>query len=283
MKIQSRKSRDFIIGTQGWNYADWTTTSSGPTIFYPRGTKSGEMLGLYAKIFDSVEVDSTFYAIPAASTLDAWIAKTPEDFTFSLKLPRAITHDLHLGAASFEMADEFFARAAMLREKLAVVLIQLPPDFGATRENAIRLRRFLERLPRDLRFAVEFRDRGWMAEWTFTELARFGVAPALVEGSWIAREEMFAAIPKIATSFSYVRFMGDRDLTRFDAVQRDQAENLGIWHDMMRTLPSEANFIYFSNFYEGHAPASAFGLQRLASIETVHPESLERQASLFDD
>lgn len=241
------------------------------------------MLGLYAKIFDSVEVDSTFYAIPTASTLDGWKAKTPDNFTFSLKLPRAITHDLHLGPASYEIADEFFDRAAMLREKLGVILIQLAPRFGATRANAISLRRFLERLPADLRLAVEFRDRGWMDDWTFSELAKFGVAPALVEGEWISRDEMFAAIPKIATSFSYVRFMGDRDLTRFDAVQRKQNEILGRWHDVIWTLPSKSNFIYFSNFFEGHAPASASALQRLASITPVNPESLETQASLFGD
>ena len=71
-KTQNPKSK-IVIGCQGWNYTDWVTKPGGETIFYPRGTKTGEMLEVYAKAFETIEVDSTFYAIPAAATLENWV------------------------------------------------------------------------------------------------------------------------------------------------------------------------------------------------------------------
>ena len=154
-KIQNPKSK-IEIGCQGWNYEDWTTKAGGEFIFYPRGTRSGEMLALYAEIFDTIEVDSTFYATPPASTFENWYKKTPEHFTFSLKLPQEITHTHFLGESSFPVLDEFCEKAKELKEKLAVVLVQMPPQFEGSKENAQNLRKFLEHLPDEIRFAVEF-------------------------------------------------------------------------------------------------------------------------------
>src|SRR5919107_1470461 len=81
------------VGCQGWNYDDWVTgPASGEAVFYPRGTRSSEMLEVYARVFSTVEVDSTFYAIPSAKTIDGWAKRTPPHFTFALKLPQEITH-----------------------------------------------------------------------------------------------------------------------------------------------------------------------------------------------
>jgi uncharacterized protein YecE (DUF72 family) len=104
-KIQSSKF-NVQIGCQGWNYKDWMTKASGDTIFYPRGIRSNVMLETYAQIFGTVEVDSTFYAIPASSAVDNWYKKTPDDFTFSLKMPQEITHEYGLREPSFPMMHE---------------------------------------------------------------------------------------------------------------------------------------------------------------------------------
>src|SRR5438128_5768271 len=90
-EINGKQQAKIQIGCQGWNYADWTTKAGGETIFYPRGTRSGEMLESYARVFDTIEVDSTFDAIPPAATVENWYKKTPENFTFSLKMPQEIT------------------------------------------------------------------------------------------------------------------------------------------------------------------------------------------------
>src|SRR5205085_6313314 len=89
----------------------------------------------YARVFDTVEVDSTFYAVPSAQTLDAWTKRTPRSFTFSLKLPQVITHEWALRAGSLEELSLYCDRAQLLGEKLAVTLIQLPPHFILTPEN----------------------------------------------------------------------------------------------------------------------------------------------------
>jgi len=279
-KIQNPKSK-IHIGCQGWNYDDWTTRAGGESIFYPRGTRSGEMLALYSEIFDTIEVDSTFYAIPPASVIENWYKKTPAHFTFSPKMPQSITHEHALRESSFEILDEFCERIGELKEKLGVVLVQLAPQFEASKENAQNLRKFLERLPRDIRFAVEFRDRQWMIEWTLQELEKNSVALALVEGSWIPREITFGAIERLTTDFAYVRFMGERDLTAFDKIYRHMDANLQMWKEEIEKIKARDIFIYFSNFYEGHAPASAGKLKKLVGQEIVETAVLENQGSLF--
>ncbi|HLM02098.1 MAG TPA: DUF72 domain-containing protein [Pyrinomonadaceae bacterium] len=272
---------EIAVGCQGWNYADWTTKAAGGRIFYPRGTKSNEMLEVYARAFETIEVDSTFYAIPATSAVENWFKKTPENFTFSLKMPREITHDRNLSEKSYAALEEFCERISLLKEKLAVVLIQMPPQFEGSKENAQNLRNFLARLPKEIRFAVEFRSREWMVDWTFEELEKTGVSLCLVEGGWIPREMMFAAAGKLKTDFAYVRFMGERDLTTFDRIVRPQDASLRIWKQEIERLKAKDIFIYFSNFYEGFAPESVNKFREMFGQKTVDAEELENQGSLF--
>lgn len=279
-KNQNPKSK-IRIGCQGWNYADWTTKPGGETIFYPRGTRSNEMLEKYAEIFDTIEVDSTFYAIPPASTIENWYKKTPENFTFSLKMPQEITHEHALRQKSYPILDEFCERVLMLKEKLASVLIQLAPQFEASKENAQNLREFLARLPKEINFAVEFRERAWLIDWTFEELEKNRATLCLTEGSWIPREQMFAAIEKPTANFAYVRFMGERDLLQFDKIYRAQDTNLQMWVEEIGKIKAKEIYVYFSNFYEGHAPASVNKLKELFGQKIVDASALENQGSLF--
>lgn len=269
------------IGCQGWNYADWTTKAAGERVFYPRGTKSGEMLEIYARAFETIEVDSTFYAIPPGSAVENWFKKTPGDFTFALKMPREITHDRSLSEKSFPALEEFCERVSLLEKKLAAVLIQMPPQFDGTKENARNLRNFLARLPEEIRFAVEFRNREWLIDWTFEELEKTSVALCLVEGGWIPREMMLDAIGKLKTDFAYIRFMGERDLTTFDRIVRPQDAALQIWREEIGKIKAKDIYIYFSNFYEGFAPESVNKFREMFGQKTVEIEELENQGSLF--
>lgn len=269
------------IGCQGWNYPDWVTKAGDETVFYPRGTKPNEMLALYAEVFDTVEVDSTFYAVPTAATIENWYKKTPENFTFSLKMPQAVTHEHLLRESSFPIVTEFCERIRLLEEKLAVVLIQLPPHFEANKENALALKNFLAWLPQDICFSIEFRHRDWLVDWTFEELKKNNVALCLVEGNWIPREMMFESIGKTENDFAYIRFMGERDLVRFDKIYRAGDANLQMWKSEIEKIKAKTVYIYFSNFYEGHAPESVNKLKRLFGQETTDVETLENQGSLF--
>jgi len=281
-KPQNRDSKNKIhIGCQGWNYDDWTTKAAGETVFYPRGTKSNAMLEIYAEVFETVEVDSTFYAVPASSAVENWYRKTPEDFTFSLKLPREITHEHYLQSTAFHILEDFCERITLLKGKLAVVLVQLPPQFEASKENAQNLRDFLTRLPKEIRFAVEFRNREWLIDWTFEELEKNNVALGLVEGNWIPTELIYEAIGKLNNDFAYVRFMGERDLTSFDKIYRARDAHLQMWKTEIERIKAKDIFVYFSNFYEGHAPASVKKLRELFGQKTIEASALENQKSLF--
>ncbi len=279
LEIQNPKSK-IEIGCQGWNYTDWVTKAGNKTVFYPRGTRSNEMLEVYARAFETVEVDSTFYAVPQISTLENWYKKTPGDFTFSLKLPREITHENALRESSYAVLDEFCERVLILRDRLAAVLIQLPPQFDVTEENVRALLEFLPRLPEKIRFAVEFRSRDWLEKSTFDVLRKHNVGLSLTEGSWIPRSLIFEAAKQLTADFAYVRFMGERDLERFDVVQREQDANLALWHEVLSEI-SVPTFVYFSNFYEGFAPASVNKLKKLFGQKTIEFEALNEQQSLF--
>lgn len=278
-----KTQRRVHVGCQGWNYEDWVSRQGGEGVFYPQGTRAAGMLEVYARAFSSVEVDSTFYAIPPASTFENWMKRTPEGFTFSLKLPREITHERALRSGSVLLLEEFCERARVLQEKLASVLIQLPPQFELTPENGRALKDFLPRLPRDIRFSIEFRSADWMKQTVLGFLREHGVALTLVEGQWLAQEEVWHLAAHPTADFVYIRWMGARNLTRFDVVQRPQDENLRRWGNLIEQMRAQTPtvFAYFSNFYEGHAPASANKLKRLLGQPVVAAADLEDQPSLF--
>ena len=278
--LNENKQAKIKIGSQGWNYADWVTKTAGEIIFYPRGTKSNEMLTIYAEAFDTVEFDSTFYAIPQPETLENWAKKTPADFTFSLKMPREITHAAELKKESFPALDEFCERALILKEKLGSILIQLPPQFEADEGRVRTFLEFLPHLPKNIRFVVELRNRSWFKGDIFDVLRKHNVSLSLTESSFVPRALIFEAARKLTADFVYVRFMGDRDLIQFDRVQRKQDENLWLWFEVLLEIKVPM-FVYFSNFYEGFAPASAKKLKRMFWQETIEFSELENQPSLF--
>ena len=272
------------VGCQGWNYDDWVTGPAGSDrVFYPNGTRTPAMREVYASAFQTIEVDSTFYAIPSAQTVDGWNRRTPPKFSFSLKLPQVISHEHLLRSSSAGILAEFCDRIQLFGEKLAVILVQLPPHFDASPENTRALKEFLALLPREMRFSIEFRSRDWMTEGVLELLARHNVGLCLVEGQWIPRDLMFERALPPPANFAYVRWMGERDLTRFDSVQRAQDANLKLWSEIIASVCAHATdvYAYFSNFYEGHAPASANRLKRLFGQTIVEAADLEDQPSLF--
>lgn len=272
----------FRIGCQSWGYDDWITPAAGPYVFYPQGTRRDEMLPFYSKVFDTVEVDATLYGIPPVSTIEKWVGDTPDGFLFSLKTPRDVTHDGRLSPGTVPVMKEFIDRAHLLREKFGMILIQLPPSFDGTSENARNLRNFLQQLPTGVKYAVEFRHSDWFIDWTFQELESSSVSLALVEGPWLPRQLMFDSIPKLMTDFSYIRIMGERDLEKFDRPQRDRGVELGLWATALQDLNGTETFVYIDNYFEGFAPATAAGLQELLGLPARNAEEFREQPSLFD-
>ncbi len=262
------------IGTQGWNYDGWV----GP--FYPSGTRKKEMLELYSKIFNTVEIDSTFYAVPPAASVRGWAERTPGDFVFSLKLPSEITHKARL-RDSEELLLQFVERVRILKEKLGCVLIQMPPDFSPD-ERAL-LKPFLKLLPDDVRFSIEFRDEAWLTPETLATLAEHRVALALTDSRWIRRKESIRLIETPTAPFAYVRWLGPRDLTDYSRIQINREKELQEWEGGFRSLMERVPLIfgYFNNHFQGHSPASSNEFKRRLGLEVVSPSSLIIQPSLF--
>lgn len=262
------------IGTQGWNYPDWM----GP--FHPPGTRAADLLRVYARAFDTVEVDSTFYAVPSERTVRGWVERTPPGFTLALKLPREITHERRLRGAE-GVLEEFFERARGLGDRLGPILVQLGPDFLP--DQFPSLRAFLPRLPPGPRVAVEFRHSGWITAETHDLLRDHGVALALSDSQWLPRRWLLALVRRPTAGFHYVRWMGpDRTLTDFSRVQVDRSDELHAWAEALRDTPAGVEvFGYFSNYFAGHSPASARELQRLLGQAPVPPEELGEQTTLF--
>ncbi len=263
------------IGTQGWNYDAWT----GP--FYPPNTRAADYLTIYARAFDTVEVDSTFYAIPPQKTVRGWVERTPRRFTFAVKLPQEITHERRLRQCD-EVLALFLERMRELGDKLGPILVQLGPDFGPGELPALAA--FLPMLPRDLRVAVEFRHRGWIHDGVLALLAEHRVALALTDGPWIPRRTMLALAERPTADFAYLRWMGRYgELADYSRIQHDRTRELETWAGVVTSLASrvDAIFGYVNNQFAGHAPASARQLQRLLGQRPVDPSELGEQMSLF--
>jgi uncharacterized protein YecE (DUF72 family) len=263
------------IGTQGWNYDAWV----GP--FYPVGTRAVDYLSIYARAFDTVEVDSTFYAVPAARTVRGWYDRTPAHFTFALKLPQEITHERRLRDAG-DVMEPFCDRARELGEKLGPVLIQLGPDFGPVELPA--LAKLLPALPRDIRFSVEFRHRGWITDGVLALLAEHGVGLTLTDARWVPRKQMLSLASRPTADFLYVRWMGaNRDIVDYSRIQIDRTAELEQWAGVLWALVQKRVSVYgyVNNHFAGHSPQSARELQRMLRQVPVDPETLGEQMSLF--
>ena len=259
------------LGTQGWSYPDWVGT------FYPPRAKQEHYLPFYAQVFDTVELDTTFYHPPRPSIARSWERNTPPGFTFAAKVPQRITHEARLSKMGEHMAE--FAKALdPLGEKLGPLLVQLPAEFTRDEGTVGLLDRFLAAAPSVLRLAVEFRDRSWHQPEIYELLRRHRAALAWTEWRDLPR------ITEVTTDFLYLRWLGDRrEILRYDRVTIDRAAEFNAWEaDLRRALPQVREiFGYFNNHWAGHSPASANDMKRRLGLIPVEPREQWPQRELW--
>lgn len=234
------------VGCSGWSYKTWV----GP--FYPRGAVPENFLRMYSRVFDSVEIDSTFYGIPDASTVKAWKEATPEDFRFYPKIPGKITHDQRLSGIENTL-NAFLDSMGNLGDRLGMILIQLPPFFRYENGSEDFLK-FLRLLPGKFRFAVEFRHDSWFRESIYSELEASGVTLA-----W--SETPFVDTPGImTTSEVYLRLVGDRRIPedQFGSMRLDRSAEIGKWAAELKAMESEIGSasIFSNNHFQGFGPGT---------------------------
>lgn len=236
---------NYYIGTQGFSYEHWKG------VFYPSGAPAHEYLMHYAKIFNTVEMDTTFYAVPRPAVVQGWEAMVPENFVFTAKTPQTITHEMGL-SNSAKFMDEFLNTMRLLGPKLGIILVQLSPAY--TVEKLPTLKAFFETLPDDIRFAVEFRHKSWYIPQTADLLSSFRIC-------WVATE--FGNLPREitpTTDFLYLRWLGKRAaFKRYDHEQLDVTTRLNWWKEQIVVNISKARSVYgyFNNDYSGFAPGTS--------------------------
>lgn len=253
-----------FLGTSAFTAAGW------PGSFYPAGMKPADYLTYYSQQFSTVEIDSTYYRTPSASTVSSWYQKTSPDFIFAAKVPQVVTHEKVLKDCEAEF-DEFIDRMAFLDEKLGPLLLQFPwfsKYEMQAEEFSRRLRLFLQRV-RDLptvRFAVEIRNKAWLDK-RFTDLLReYNVALALTDQPKMPRPwEVNEGIDLVTTDFVYVRWLGDRHgiekmTTVWDKSVIDRTQDLRNWADVFKSMVNNSKvlkiFAFANNHYAGNGPAT---------------------------
>lgn len=248
--------RGYYLGCPGWGTKTWVGR------LFPSGTKHGDFLARYAEVFNTVEGNTTFYALPAAETVARWRAQVPPEFRFCFKFPRAVTHEKILIDAGAEVAEFFRRVVEPLGDQIGTLMLQLPPSFDASK--LARLRAFLAGLPSGVRYAVEFRHddfyRGGPEEHEAAELLRErGVDLVIMDTRALhsskslefaevrGRKPAFPIVTRATASAPIVRFVPHE---AFDA----SARFLDVWPRQLARWIGDGKRPYFFM----HAPDDTF-------------------------
>jgi uncharacterized protein YecE (DUF72 family) len=235
------------IGCSGWNYRHWR----GP--FYPEKLAVKNWYTHYASVFDTVELNTSFYRLPTADTFLKWRDQAAPGFRYAVKAPRFITHMKKLKDCS-EPVEEFLGRARNLGETIGPILYQLPPRWRINKE---RLEEFIALLPRDLTHVFEFREKSWLSEEVLTLLDARGV-------SFCVHDMPGSATPRWACGpIAYVRFHGGEG----KYWGRYSDEGLLGWADwaVEQARAGRDVWCYFNNDMYAHAIDDALTLRAMVA------------------
>jgi uncharacterized protein YecE (DUF72 family) len=255
----------YYIGCSGWSYSAW----KGP--FYPSNMdNSSDWLSYYASVFDYVEIDSSFYRMPNLFTVKNWLKKTPENFKFTAKFPKVITHDKHLKDVSREL--EYFLQSMIpLRDKILALLIQLPPSLKIT-EGLDNLRQVVSELDTKFRYAVEVRDRSWFQDLAYNFFANNNICMV-----WSQLAELRTP-PIVTTDFLYIRLIGDRSIDEkdFGKIQKDRVIEMKKWSSKVKRVIKQEEgggrkninlaIVSANNHYAGFGPGTANIFRKMVDL-----------------
>jgi uncharacterized protein YecE (DUF72 family) len=271
------------LGACAWSFDDWRGA------FYPPDLPNSQWLEFYANYFPAVEVDSTFYAAPSENTVRRWIEVTPAAFRFACKLPRDITHTRRLRDCTAEL-NSFLRALEALASKLQVILIQLPPSF-APKDGKRVLREFLRGLPRDFRFAIEFRHAGWHRPQFIHLLEKNHVCWAWADTTPLNERNLapFEFLP-LTTDFLYLRLLGDyttkydvdgEHVHRYEKLLWKREAAIESWSLKIERHLSEVRNVwaFVSNHFEGFAPETCQRLAQRLGLDLRLPSEARKPSS----
>ena len=226
------------IGTSGFSYAPWRGS------FYPPDLAAERMLAFYAARFDAVEINNTFYRMPAATALEGWAREVPEGFGFALKAPRYVVPKFVAAPDRADPVAAFFSLAALLGPKLGPALVTIPPSKVA---DAPLLAAFLDRFPKERPIVVELRGPAWQTDDVLAVLREKNAALCITDAD-------DGTTPVVATgSFAYAR------LRRTKYTRKD----LTAWAKRLEGLGVSEAFVFFKHEDEGTGPRFAAALRAI--------------------
>ncbi|WP_456323147.1 DUF72 domain-containing protein [Hydrogenimonas sp.] len=233
------------IGTSGFYYEHWRG------VLYPQDLPKSHFFEYYMKMFDTVELNSTFYHLPRLKTTEHWAQMAPENFLFALKAYRGITHYRKLKETKEDLI-RYLHLIKPLKQKTASILFQLPPSLHLDMDL---LKEFLEILPRSWRHTIEFRHESWMNDDVFNLLKSYNVAMCI--NDFEKRTTPFV----LTADFGYIRFHGPTG--RYGGSYDDGT--LEMWADRIVSAAKDMKeiFVYFNNDFGGFAVQNALRLREL--------------------
>jgi uncharacterized protein YecE (DUF72 family) len=239
------------VGTAGWDYKDWKGT------FYSQKLDKRHNLEFYSNFFDVIEINSSFYNLPSNEMVNNWANRVPQNFRFIIKVWQEITHNL----GDFEIntrVAEFIQRFEPLKGKTLGFLFQFPPRFKYSENHVEKLISLVNQLPKNTEnlYIFEFRDNSWF----ITEnLAGIIDGNKFILGTTYKPGIKPYYLPN--QNYYYVRLIGDRELTLFNRIQREQKESLQDLFQNISILKKTPDiyeiFIIVNNHFQGFAPESA--------------------------
>lgn len=233
----------YHLGTSGWSYVGWRGR------FYPEELSQKKWLAFYAQHFSTVEINMTFYRYPKTEILKGWLAKVPEEFKFTLKANRQITHLKRIKGVKSEVRY-FYILAASLGHKLGCILFQLPPSLTIDLDL---LEQFLKTLSPKYKNVIEFRHQSWYKDEVYNLLKSYKVIFCTVSST---------KVPKIVVETAetcYFRFHGLRGGYRYTYTE----EELEKWAKVVKSTKAKECYIYFNNDYHAYATSNCKTLEKL--------------------
>jgi uncharacterized protein YecE (DUF72 family) len=230
-----------LAGTSGYAFKEWKGS------FYPADMKDDGMLGYYAGKFPAVEINNTFYRLPKEHVLLDWASQVPEPFTFAIKASQRITHHARIGPDCVDAVEFLMRNVGSLGSRLGPVLFQLPPNL---KKDLVRLRVFLDTLPLDGRFTLEFRHASWYEDDVFDVLRARDIALCVTD------QPEFAS-PVVATaSWGYARL---------HKPSYDESA-LRTWSASLKAQPWKEAYVFFKHDEgEGSGPPTVEAFARVCA------------------
>jgi uncharacterized protein YecE (DUF72 family) len=242
LRIRKMSQKETRIGCSGWSYKEWKGT------FYPDKLSSAKYLDYYSQLFNTVEVNNTFYRFPPSTIVKRWYQYAPKEFKYSLKVNKQITHIKRLKQVDEEL-KLFYGLSDVLREKTGYFLFQFPRSFIFSEEHLENLLLAIHPAHKNV---VEFRHESWWNEQVIKALTTVNATFCTVSG-FAVPDNLF-----VLQKRAYIRFHGSPSYDENYA-----CNELSFWKQKIQDTDINSLWIYFNNTAHGYAPSNALHLAKM--------------------